>query len=410
VPPDRPTGVDFGPLSVSWHKALPETTPVGETLAVSAFALSGMPTPLQRKQLVKEMWASGAGTIVLIDHSSRAGFEAVAEARALLLSLGRKEREAAAVVTAIDGAEATAVVDDVEVSNVDTTLGAAEPTSPPTDRPLGSYALAPCPHDGVCPLFQPEGRAHKLACGFSQRLQRPAFVRKTKGAGAGHEDVGYSYVVVRRGARPAPSPDAPKLGRIGQVGRRQIAALEDKIRAATPPREMEVAGDPAAQEQPATTPHETALESAPSPIDEAGPSSSALEAALRLEAHAWPRLVFPPLKRSGHVILDVCAPSGRIERATIPRSQGAQPYHDARKARWGDAFPHAPKNAPVPRVVPADGRGPTHGTDIGKRGVDLEADERKAREKEKRRRKEADKARKNEVRRDVLKSKWDAEE
>lgn len=33
-----------------------------------------------------------------------------------------------------------------------------------------------------------------------------------------------------------------------------------------------------------------------------------------------------------------------IERHTIPKSQGKQEYYDARKVKWGDSFPHAPKN------------------------------------------------------------------
>jgi ribosomal protein RSM22 (predicted rRNA methylase) len=32
-------------------------------------------------------------------------------------------------------------------------------------------------------------------------------------------------------------------------------------------------------------------------------------------------------------------------RMTIPRSQGKQPYYDARKSGWGDIFPHPPKNS-----------------------------------------------------------------
>lgn len=35
-----------------------------------------------------------------------------------------------------------------------------------------------------------------------------------------------------------------------------------------------------------------------------------LESALRLEAYSWPRLVFPPLKKSGHIILDSCTAEG----------------------------------------------------------------------------------------------------
>ena len=38
-------------------------------------------------------------------------------------------------------------------------------------------------------------------------------------------------------------------------------------------------------------------------------------------------------------------------RLTIPKSQGKQPYYDARKSSWGDLFPHPPKNAPQERVV-----------------------------------------------------------
>lgn len=40
--------------------------------------------------------------------------------------------------------------------------------------------------------------------------------------------------------------------------------------------------------------------------------------------------------------------AGDIERHTIPKSQGRQPYYDARKASWGDSFPHPPKNGPQP--------------------------------------------------------------
>jgi hypothetical protein len=35
-----------------------------------------------------------------------------------------------------------------------------------------------------------------------------------------------------------------------------------------------------------------------------------LQEALRLEAYSWPRLVFPPLKKSGHIILDSCTAEG----------------------------------------------------------------------------------------------------
>ena len=57
-------------------------------------------------------------------------------------------------------------------------------------------------------------------------------------------------------------------------------------------------------------------------------------------------------------------------RLTIPRSQGKQPYYDARKSSWGDMFPHPPKNAPQERYQPRfyrKGACPPSGSDIGKR-------------------------------------------
>jgi hypothetical protein len=62
-------GVDLGRLSTSWQRSFREEDKIKRTegadvLALSAFGLSGLPTPLARKQLVKEMWESGADVIV----------------------------------------------------------------------------------------------------------------------------------------------------------------------------------------------------------------------------------------------------------------------------------------------------------------------------------------------------------
>ncbi len=41
---------------------------------------------------------------------------------------------------------------------------------------------------------------------------------------------------------------------------------------------------------------------------------SELQEILRKEAYSWPRLVFPPLKRSGHIVLDSCTAEGLSTR------------------------------------------------------------------------------------------------
>lgn len=104
---------------MSWKKSFRDDDKIrrsegGDVLALSAFLLSSLPTPLARKALVKEMWDSGAGIIVsanmtknniapgidlialpkvLIDHNSNAGFDCIAEAREYLLRLGKKDLE-----------------------------------------------------------------------------------------------------------------------------------------------------------------------------------------------------------------------------------------------------------------------------------------------------------------------------
>lgn len=49
------------------------------------------------------------------------------------------------------------------------------------------------------------------------------------------------------------------------------------------------------------------------------------------------RLVRPPLKRSGHIILDACEAEGALVRRTISKKQKAL-YHDYKKKEWGDAL------------------------------------------------------------------------
>jgi hypothetical protein len=220
-----------------------------------------------------------------------------------------------------------------------------------------------CPHDRGCPIHWSDVGKGKLVCGFSQRMERPSFVRRTKHSGIGHEDIGYSYVVIRRGPRPS-IPDV-KVGRLGEVGRRQIQSEGAKGQ----PVELELDdGSSVAPTQLANAivpPEEITEPSTPSPAE--------IDSLLQAESFHWPRLVFPPLKKSGHVVMDVCAPSGTsafftrncyqtqrtgsIMRMTVPKSQGKQPYYDARKSAWGDAFPHEPKNPPQVRFQCPDQAG-----------------------------------------------------
>ncbi|GAO50331.1 hypothetical protein G7K_4460-t1 [Saitoella complicata NRRL Y-17804] len=161
------------------------------------------------------------------------------------------------------------------------------------------YVVAPCPHDKECPMFAGGPDEHRREwCSFSQRLFSPPYLQKTKHARDNNEDAKYSYVVIRKGVERPGNPD-PK-----------VITVED-----------------------------------------AGPEATGLwaEETLREAANHWPRIIVPPLKKHGHIIMDSCAPTGRLTRLIVPKSQGKQAYRDARKAMWGDLWALGTKNKGVAR-------------------------------------------------------------
>ena len=195
-------------------------------------------------------------------------------------------------------------------------------------------------------------------------MERPPFVRHTKHSGVGHEDIEYSYVVIRRGPRPI-IPDV-KVGRLGDVGRRQMQLEEAK----RPPVELKLDDE----NTPTSSTHTIASTHTEKTIESHSQEPAEIENLMKAEAFHWPRIVFPPLKKSGHVAMDVCGPSGlwvfcacndlstdfrstgKILRMTVPKSQGKQSFYDARKSSWGDIFPHEPKNPPQVRYPQHQGQ------------------------------------------------------
>lgn len=246
-----------------------------DLLAVMSFTLTDLPNQAARRQAVEGMWSSGAETIVIIDRGTPAGFQVVADARQQLLMLGRRE---------IRKSSPHPVESDIATSKV--VEDESSDTSPKNSK-LGSWVLAPCPHDKACPLHLSENPRH--FCHFSQRIERPKFLKDTKHTSKHEEDAKYSYVVIRRGQR-APSP----------------LTFENS--------HFEGESDDQNRQQ-----------------------------SFRSAALEWPRIILPPHKCKGHVIFDVCDASGDIKRMTIPRSQGKQDYYDARKSFWGDSWPHGSK-------------------------------------------------------------------
>ncbi len=169
--------------------------------------------------------------------------------------------------------------------------------------------IAPCTNHTKCPMYHTPGVSlgRKDYCHFSQRFTRPAFLQKVLGATRrSHEDIKFSYIAVRRGAQPAAS-SSPSTDASAYVQGKQATDL-------------------------AFTGYEAAAgTAAPSPL-------------------SLPRNILTPLKRRGHVTLDVCTPAGDIERWVVPKSFSKQAYHDARKAVWGDLWALGAKTRTLRKV------------------------------------------------------------
>jgi len=102
-----------------------------------------------------------------------------------------------------------------------------------------------------------------------------------------------------------PASAGTKLGRVGAVGLREIRKNEE---ARTVVRELSLHNEDEVPLEEEIHQQTAESEVAPNPLK--SQSADNLEVGLRQEAYTWPRLVFAPLKKSGHIILDACTAEG----------------------------------------------------------------------------------------------------
>lgn len=139
-------------------------------LVAAAYVLGELPEAA-RGEVVRRLWERAAGALVLIEPGTPRGWAVIRAAREQL-------------------------------------------------RAMGAAIVAPCPHQGACPMPADDW------CHFAQRLGRTRAHRVAKGAALGYEDEKYSYVAV---ARAAGSPVAARVLRrpLVRPGRVELALCAD---------------------------------------------------------------------------------------------------------------------------------------------------------------------------------------
>jgi len=269
------------------HNAFSTTDRKKYDLIIAPHTLFPLKEEYRRKNMLQNLWSlldPNGGVLILIEKGLPRGFEAIAGAREYLL-----QRE-------IASPGETDVETDIQ-SQAKERFVSKEP----------GMIIAPCTNHKPCPMYLVPGLSsgRKDFCHFGQRYIRPPYLQKVLGASLrNHEDIKFSYIAARRGLDLREDFNGPVQG-------------------------------------------ENATDQAFEGYEEDGLPETGSEG-VKFNALSLPRAILPPLKRRGHVILDLCTPSGKLERWTVPKSFSKTAYHDARKSRWGDLWALGAKTR-VPR-------------------------------------------------------------
>ena len=270
------------------HPSLEPTNPQPRKqydLILAAHTLWTLKEDYMRKGQVQNFWSlldPRGGVLILAEKGVPRGFELIGGARETLL----KHHVASPGTEHVEHS-----IEDV-----------SENRFGPKEKGM---IIAPCTNHGQCPMYITAGttQGRKDFCHFSQRYLRPHYLQRIlDGKDRNSEDIMFSYVALQRG--------------IDQREKHSIVRGQLATEAAFEGYEDA----------------DTQLQS---------PERQALDAEsdfAHISTLSLPRAILPPIKRRGHVVLDLCTPAGKIERWTVPRSFSKQAYRDARKSKWGDLW------------------------------------------------------------------------
>ncbi len=254
-------------------------------IILAPYTLWRLKEDYMRKSQVQNFWSllePKGGVLVLVEKGIPRGFELIAGARETLLKHH----------IASPGA------DQVEHTIED----ASENRFGPKEKGM---IIAPCTSHGKCPMYITAGRSQgrKDFCHFSQRYIRPPYLQHIlRSRDRNHEDIRYSYVALQRG-----------------IDQRET----DNIMQGQPAADAAFSGYEKAEDENESTENQ---------------SQESKHGTPKFNTLSLPRAILPPIKRGGHVVLDLCTPAGKIERWTVPRSFSRQAFRDARKSKWGDLW------------------------------------------------------------------------
>ncbi|KAF2675167.1 hypothetical protein BT63DRAFT_365858 [Microthyrium microscopicum] len=271
-------------------------------LILAPYSIWRLTRDAERRYLVQTFWSllnPNGGILVLLEKGIPRGFEAIADAREHLLKQTGSDKKPNKKEKEKHQKKAKITWEDELVK---------EP----------GMIVAPCTNHTTCPLYTESGQAkgRKDWCHFKQRYIRPAYLQSVLGARRrNYDDVEFSYIAVRRGIDVRRDELITGDKATDQAFAGYVESMEDNVE-----------DDKASKAPQKPAPHPLSL----------------------------PRLILPPLKRKGHIVLDMCTPSGTYERWLVSKKNGKQAYRDARKSKWGDLWALGGKSRELRRIRPGE--------------------------------------------------------
>ncbi|VYS49993.1 unnamed protein product [Arabidopsis thaliana] len=295
-------------------------------LVIASYVLGEIPSLKDRITVVRQLWDLTDDLLVLVEPGTPHGANIISQMRSHILWMEKRKLRKLEKKMKKDGKEVL-------------------------DLKTGAHIVAPCPHDGKCPL-ENTGKY----CHFVQRLQRTSSQRsykRTKGVPLrGFEDEKFCFVAFRRGQRPR------ELWPLDGI---KLETLKER-RANKKPEDLEIDYEDFIKSQVVEVPYIDPRAYDSDTMDENEEEQEVgggtdedeedkIEEEIEEESErasvggGWGRIIFPPFRKGKQVTLDMCVPTkedgseGAFERRVITKSKNPDLHLQAKKSFWGDLWP-----------------------------------------------------------------------
>ncbi|XP_039117522.1 LOW QUALITY PROTEIN: rsm22-cox11 tandem protein 2, mitochondrial-like [Dioscorea cayenensis subsp. rotundata] len=299
-------------------------------LVISSYALGEIPSLRDRITIVRQLWDLTQDVLVLLEPGTPHGSKIIRQMRSYILWMAKRKSRKSKITQSEVPCSGKSI--SSEVANLEN----------------DAFVVAPCPHDGRCPLENTSKYCH-----FVQRLERTSSQRaykRSKGEPLrGFEDEKFCFVALRRGKRPQEA--WPLDGMEFETLKEQHAKRnpEDLIIDYDDQFETEDDNIISFEEDPVLYPSDVAETSLFHQEDNNNDDEN-IEEGSEDQPHAglgggWGRILYMPHRRGRQVSMDICratkrdASEGALQRLVVTQSKNPALHFQARRSIWGDLWP-----------------------------------------------------------------------